>query len=174
MILYDSFTSWINSFLACMGGCLGNRTKQACILAADKPLKGPPHHGRIGEKFCKLDYLSTTSTYDIDNSAAQSQRSISSLNTSNQSFCGDLGSGSTSGNNEFVNHGLLLWNQIRLQWTGGRRHVNQSCHFRESRISLSATYDRLLASKEHFGQAIPLSEMVDFLVDVWEQEGLYD
>ncbi|KAK1576127.1 hypothetical protein Q3G72_004175 [Acer saccharum] len=51
--------------------------------------------------------------------------------------------------------GLLLWNQTR-----------QRCW--------NATYDSLLGSNKPFPQPIPLPEMVDFLVDVWEQEGMYD
>jgi len=38
----------------------------------------------------------------------------------------------------------------------------------------TATYDSLLGSNKLFPQPIPLTEMVDFLVDIWEQEGLYD
>ncbi|KAL0547484.1 hypothetical protein IC582_017420 [Cucumis melo] len=40
--------------------------------------------------------------------------------------------------------------------------------------SWSATYDSLLGNNKPFPQPIPLGEMVDFLVDIWEQEGLYD
>ncbi|KAG5390849.1 hypothetical protein IGI04_032390 [Brassica rapa subsp. trilocularis] len=38
----------------------------------------------------------------------------------------------------------------------------------------AASYDSLLGSNKLFSQPIPLNEMVDFLVEVWEQEGLYD
>lgn len=40
--------------------------------------------------------------------------------------------------------------------------------------SWNATYESLLGSTKTFAQPIPLGEMVDFLVDGWEQEGLYD
>ncbi|PVH66585.1 hypothetical protein PAHAL_1G287600 [Panicum hallii] len=38
----------------------------------------------------------------------------------------------------------------------------------------NATYESLLGSNKPFSQPIPLGEMVDLLVDAWEQEGLYD
>ncbi|CAN0838626.1 hypothetical protein LINGRAHAP2_LOCUS2258 [Linum grandiflorum] len=40
--------------------------------------------------------------------------------------------------------------------------------------SWNASYESLLGSRNRFTRPVPLSEMVDFLVDVWEQEGLYD
>uniref|UniRef100_A0A0D9YNW0 Gag1-like clamp domain-containing protein n=1 Tax=Oryza glumipatula TaxID=40148 RepID=A0A0D9YNW0_9ORYZ len=70
--------------------------------------------------------------------------------------------------------GLLLWNQTRQQWVGNRRHNSQRQQPREPKISWNATYESLLGSTKPFPQAIPLGEMVDFLVDGWEQEGLYD
>jgi hypothetical protein len=82
--------------------------------------------------------------------------------------------GSSSIPNEFVNQGLLLWNQTRQQWVGNRGHSSQGQQHREGKISLNATYESLLASSKPFAQPIPLPEMVDFLVNSWEQEGLYD
>ncbi|KAG6769344.1 hypothetical protein POTOM_024975 [Populus tomentosa] len=79
-----------------------------------------------------------------------------------------------SSNSEFVNHGLLLWQLNRLQWIGSGTSGNQNQRRRESRLSWNATYEGLLGSRNPFPKPIPLSEMVNFLVDVWEQEGLYD
>ncbi|KAG6621548.1 hypothetical protein I3842_Q019700 [Carya illinoinensis] len=116
----------------------------------------------------------STSTYDLDNSTVQSLKSISSISTSNQNLnCGG-GIGGTSSNSDFVNHGLLLWNQTRLQWIGSSRFRDQSHQSREPRLSWNATYESLLGTKQPLPQSIPLSEMIEFLVDVWEQEGLYD
>ncbi|XP_042974773.1 uncharacterized protein LOC122306411 isoform X2 [Carya illinoinensis] len=70
--------------------------------------------------------------------------------------------------------GLLLWNQTRLQWIGSSRFRDQSHQSREPRLSWNATYESLLGTKQPLPQPIPLSEMIEFLVDVWEQEGLYD
>ncbi|GAB4832859.1 hypothetical protein Ancab_006874 [Ancistrocladus abbreviatus] len=130
MMLYDSFAAWINSFLACMGGCLGNCTKPTGSCTVDELSKG--QQGLTLEKSSRSEDFWTTSTYDIDTSVGLSRRSISSLSTSNQSFCCDVGSGNT--HSEFVNHGLLLWNQMRGQWTGGRTHAVGSAEAAQSRI----------------------------------------
>ncbi|CAI0629249.1 unnamed protein product [Linum tenue] len=58
---------------------------------------------------------------------------------------------------------LLLWQQGRLQWTGsGESTSNQTRQTSGPQL------------RNPFPRPVPLSEMVDFLVDVWEQEGLYD
>ena len=69
--------------------------------------------------------------------------------------------------------GLLLWNQTRQQWIGNQKSQNRK-QVQEPRISWNATYESLLGTNKPLPQPIPLPEMVDFLVDVWEQEGLYD
>ncbi|XP_076951553.1 uncharacterized protein LOC143624949 [Bidens hawaiensis] len=103
------------------------------------------------------------------NSIPQSQISVSS--SSNV----PVDAQSSSGNNpsEFVNRGLLLWNQTRQQWIGDKeRDHNKKA--RPPVISWKAAYDNLLGTNKPFSWPIPLPEMVSFLVDVWEQEGLYD
>ncbi|KAL5190037.1 Phospholipase D alpha 1 [Glycine soja] len=69
--------------------------------------------------------------------------------------------------------GLLLWNQMRRQWVGNRRHENKK-QVGEPIISWNATYESLMGTNKPFPRPIPLGEMVDFLVDIWEMEGLYD
>ncbi|KAL6556721.1 hypothetical protein OROGR_006009 [Orobanche gracilis] len=87
--------------------------------------------------------------------------------------------------------GLLLWNQTRQQWVGIKGSVKRE-QARESKLrgcceelttfsvsahmvfSWNTTYESLLGTNKPFRQPVPLAEMVDFLVDVWEQEGLYD
>lgn len=106
----------------------------------------------------------------MDNIANQSSRGDSSINT-NQS------QGDSSESNvptAFVNHGLLLWNQNRQHWVQNRKSGNKRQVIREPKLHWSATYDSLLGSNKPFPQPVPLGEMVDFLVDIWEQEGLYD
>ncbi|KHN08131.1 Phospholipase D alpha 1, partial [Glycine soja] len=68
---------------------------------------------------------------------------------------------------------LLLWNQMRRQWVGNRRHENKK-QVGEPIISWNATYESLMGTNKPFPRPIPLGEMVDFLVDIWEMEGLYD
>ncbi|XP_057550850.1 uncharacterized protein LOC130828850 isoform X1 [Amaranthus tricolor] len=173
MTVYDSFASWINSFLACIGSCLGGCTKPNRASTVDDNLpKGLQCQGLVVEKQSQSDDFWGTSTGDLD-TFGLSQRSLSSLSTSNVSFYSDLGSASLSSHNDFVNHGLLLWTQLRLQWIGATKS-NEDHQALGPTISLNATYDSLLSSRERFRRPIPLSEMVEFLVDVWEQEGLYD
>ncbi|XP_020226532.1 uncharacterized protein LOC109808100 isoform X4 [Cajanus cajan] len=113
----------------------------------------------------------------MDNSAVQSQGSISSASLTNQAVVPHVGSSKTSTNpTEFVNHGLILWNQTRQRWVGNKKPENrtQQQQLREPKLSWNATYESLLGSNKPFRQPIPLAEMVDFLVDIWEQDGLYD
>ncbi|KAK8296594.1 hypothetical protein E1A91_D05G135200v1 [Gossypium mustelinum] len=110
----------------------------------------------------------------MDNSAVQSQGSISSISTSHQTLDPNGNAASANGPSEFVNHGLILWNQTRQLWVGNKKSENQPQQAREPKLNWNATYESLLGSNKLFPQPIPLSEMIDFLVDVWEQEGLYD
>ncbi|OIW05227.1 hypothetical protein TanjilG_21212 [Lupinus angustifolius] len=116
----------------------------------------------------------TTSTHDMDNNAVQSQGSISSTSQTNQPAAPRVSSCKTGTHTEFVNHGLILWNQTRQRWVGNKKQETRTQQLREPKLSWNATYESLLGSNKPFRQPIPLSEMVDFLVDIWEQEGLYD
>ncbi|KAF2307429.1 hypothetical protein GH714_028498 [Hevea brasiliensis] len=73
----------------------------------------------------------------------------------------------------FVNHAEVAWHERRKQWVGDPSQKLQRM-FREPIMSLTTTYEDLLCSTEPFQQPIPLAEMVDFLVDIWHEEGLYD
>lgn len=73
----------------------------------------------------------------------------------------------------FVNHAAIAWVAERRAWVGDQ--TRKLCRApREPIISWCATYDDLLSTNNPFPQPIPLSEMVDFLVDIWQEEGLYD
>ncbi|GMY35853.1 hypothetical protein FCV25MIE_31095 [Fagus crenata] len=153
-------------------GCFGCCTKPTPIIAVDEPSKGLKIQGRKVRKPSISDDFWSTSTCDLENSTVQSQRSVSSISTLNQVL--NSSSASMGSHSDFVNHGLLLWNQTRLQWMGSSRPRNQTQQSREPRLSWNATYENLLGTKQPFPHPTPLSEMVEFLVDVWEQEGLYD
>lgn len=86
-------------------GCLGCCTKPQLIIAVDKPSKGLKIQGRAVKKSSIPEDIWSSSTYEMDNSAVQSQRSISS--TSNQNLEPHGGRGSTSNPSEFVNNGKL-------------------------------------------------------------------
>ncbi|KAF6156670.1 hypothetical protein GIB67_017806 [Kingdonia uniflora] len=152
-------------------GCLGCCGRPTAIV--DVPTKGLGNQRRVVRKPNISDGIWSTSTGDMENSAIQSQRSISSMNTS-KGVDSLSGASSTSSPPEFVNHGLFLWNQSRQNWLGNKKSVNRALQDREPRLSWNATYDNLLGTNKSFSQSITLTEMVDFLVDIWEQEGMYD
>ncbi|RWR73354.1 hypothetical protein CKAN_00162700 [Cinnamomum micranthum f. kanehirae] len=158
-------------------GCLGRCTKATPIIAVDEPSKGLKIQGRSVRKPSLSEDFWSTSTYEMENSGVHSQRSVSSISTSNQ-ISDAHGAGSTSNPPEFVNHGkyicLLLWTQTRQQWIGNKRLENRVQQAKEPKLSWNATYESLLGTNKPFPQPVPLSEMVDFLVDIWEQEGMYD
>ncbi|KAL3362938.1 hypothetical protein AABB24_012301 [Solanum stoloniferum] len=115
----------------------------------------------------------STSTCDLEVSTVQSHRSMSSISISNQSLSQQSGTGNASNNNEFINHGYLLWNQTRLQWLASKNPENRRV-VEEPMLNWNVSYDSLFGTNKRFPQPIPLSDMVDFLADIWEHEGLYD
>ncbi|CAL5082935.1 unnamed protein product [Urochloa decumbens] len=80
---------------------------------------------------------------------------------------------SSTGNRRRWQSAAVAWAEMRRQWVGHQAEVLKKTA-REPVISWSTTYDDLLSTSAHFPQPIPLSEMVDFLVDIWHEEGLYD
>ncbi|XP_002517627.2 uncharacterized protein LOC8282328 isoform X3 [Ricinus communis] len=154
-------------------GCLGSCKKPRLTLI-DEQSKGSNIQGQTVKKPSISEDFWTTSTCDMDNSAVQSQGSMSSISTVNQTL--DLHGSSSSGSapSQFVNHGLIVWNQTRQRWVGDKKSLNRARQSREPKLNWNATYESLLGSNKPFPRPIPLSEMVDFLVDIWEQEGMYD
>ncbi|XP_076957293.1 uncharacterized protein LOC143632751 isoform X1 [Bidens hawaiensis] len=73
----------------------------------------------------------------------------------------------------FINHGAIAWNEGRKRWVGDQSQKPQHLP-KDPIISWSATYEDLLSTSNRFSEPIPLSEMVDFLVDIWDTEGLFD
>ncbi|KAG5523317.1 hypothetical protein RHGRI_035212 [Rhododendron griersonianum] len=178
--LGSSTVAWAMS-----SGCLGSLCKLE-LINSNEPPKEPKLQGRRVSKPSISEDFWTTSACDMDNSAVLSRGSISSISTSTLPIDPH---GTSSGNtpSEFVNHGkfllsfmlptlfgLLLWNQTRQQWIGTKKPNIHTQQLREPKISWNATYESLLGSNKPFSQRIPLSEMIDFLADIWEQEGLYD
>ncbi|KAK7255239.1 hypothetical protein RIF29_28645 [Crotalaria pallida] len=162
-------------------GCVGCYREPTLNTKSVDPSKGSIKQGEVVKKQGEVvkkrstsEDFWTTSTLDMDNSAVQSQGSISSTSQTNQAAVPLSGSSKTGNHTEFVNHGLTLWNQTRQHWVGNKRSETRTQQLREPKMSWNATYESLLGSNKPFRQPIPLSEMVDFLVDIWEQEGLYD
>ncbi|KAJ9695342.1 hypothetical protein PVL29_010699 [Vitis rotundifolia] len=73
----------------------------------------------------------------------------------------------------FINHAEIAWHQRRKEWVGDQSQKPKRVH-KEPVMSWTTTYEDLLLSTDRFHQPIPLAEMVDFLVDIWHEEGLYD
>ncbi|XP_011073433.1 uncharacterized protein LOC105158385 [Sesamum indicum] len=97
------------------------------------------------------------------------------------------GAGSSMKPTEFINHGLLLWNQGRRKWTRNKKSVSRILRWRVLKLrTLSLcisrkyclrsyrTYDSLLSSNRRFPRPIPLGEMVGYLVETWDHGGMYD
>ncbi|XP_018684778.1 uncharacterized protein LOC103991554 isoform X2 [Musa acuminata AAA Group] len=122
-------------------GCLGCYTKPAPIIAVDEPSKGLKIQGRTVKKPNFSEEFWSTSTYEMENSGVQSQKSISSISTLVNTLDHHGGIGSTSNHPEFVNHGLLLWNQTRQKWVGNKRPETQSQQVREPRLSCKSLPD---------------------------------
>ena len=72
-----------------------------------------------------------------------------------------------------VNHGEKVWQETREKWVGDQSRQKKKTT-KDQIISWSTTYEDLLSTHEPFSESIPLPEMVDFLVDIWYDEGLYD
>ncbi|KAK6127994.1 hypothetical protein DH2020_038255 [Rehmannia glutinosa] len=161
------------SHLEQSSGCLGCDTRPKLISSLNEPLKGQNNHAWKTSKSTVSEDFWTTSTCEMDSNALQSCGSISSTSTLTQVHDA-LGAGCSNKPSEFVNHGLILWNQSRKKWIGNKKHEYRSQQLREPRLSWDATYESLLSSNKPFRKPIPLGEMVDFLVDIWEQEGMYD
>ncbi|XP_009774965.1 uncharacterized protein LOC107792688 [Nicotiana tabacum] len=73
----------------------------------------------------------------------------------------------------FVNHAAIAWHENRRKWVGDLSMRSERVP-KDPIISWSTTYEDLLSTTEPFSEPIPLTEMVDFLVDIWHDEGLFD
>ena len=108
-------------------------------------------------------------------------RRISSRDMSTPKHAAE-GAGCSKESTEFVNQGLILWNQSRQKWVGNKKITSQSQLLRAFKLRklqlccLNTTKGKhkLLNSTEPFPRPIPLGEMVDFLVNLWEDEGMYE
>ncbi|KAG6402254.1 hypothetical protein SASPL_139130 [Salvia splendens] len=74
----------------------------------------------------------------------------------------------------FVNHAAIAWDESRRKWIGNAPQKSEDRSMKDPIISWTTTYEDLLLTHEPFSEPIPLPEMVDFLVDIWHDEGLFD
>uniref|UniRef100_A0A2C9W528 Gag1-like clamp domain-containing protein n=1 Tax=Manihot esculenta TaxID=3983 RepID=A0A2C9W528_MANES len=171
-VTMESFKSKCNALFSSRG-CFGCCAKLSTLLTVDDPSKGLASQGRTVKRASTVDDIWSTSAGEMDLSGEQSQRSFSSIMTLNQPFHPYTNDGSTSNSFEFLNPGLLLWKQTRQQWLANKRSPNNT-QVQEPTIRGNATYESLVGTNKPFPRRIPLTEMVDFLVDIWEHEGLHD
>ncbi|XP_045805161.1 uncharacterized protein LOC123898289 [Trifolium pratense] len=166
---------WLYQILACMGGCLGCFSKPLVIISMGEAdaSKGQKTQAQTMNTDNRSEDFWSSSAIELDHGAPQSQRSISSIAVSNHPSDPQSSDGIQTDPPEFVNHGLLLWNQMRQHWVGNKRSERQT-QVGEPKISWNATYETLLGTNKPFPRRIPLGEMVEFLVDIWELEGMYD
>lgn len=85
--------------------CLGCCATLPLSTAMDEPSKGLGIQGKSVNKPSYSEDFWSTSTCEMDNIAAQSQRSVSSMSTSNPLLDPHNSACSTSNRTEFVNHG---------------------------------------------------------------------
>ncbi|XP_021912508.1 uncharacterized protein LOC110826215 [Carica papaya] len=121
MHLHRLLPSWIRHLVSCMGGCLGCCNKPPIVISVDEPSKGLKIQGKSVKKASVSEDFWSSSACEIDNSTVQSQRSISLMSTSDLPLDPCSSAGTSSNPVEFVNHGLLQWNQTRQQWLAHRR-----------------------------------------------------
>ncbi|CAH1438271.1 unnamed protein product [Lactuca virosa] len=73
----------------------------------------------------------------------------------------------------FVNHAELAWHEMRRAWVGDGSETSHT-KFRQPILSWTTSFEDLLSSGETFPDPIPLADVVDLLVDIWIEEGLYN
>ncbi|KAL7594420.1 hypothetical protein Lser_V15G28191 [Lactuca serriola] len=186
MQIFRSVSSCVCKIIELMGRCLGCCTKPSFVTTDNNPTGKPQdtnnnnnnninNNNNKNKKPSILEDFYSSSTYDMDSSLHYSQ--ITATSATNLPLDHNTQSTSSTNPSEFINHGFLLWNQTRQQWIG-EKTVEKNKKAREPVISWAirwnATYDNLLGTNKPFAKPIPLPEMVNFLVDIWEQEGLYD
>jgi len=156
------------------GNCFGRFTKSHRLDPEN--LFSKDSRGAVeGETVPLNKPLETSSSNEMENngsSSRQQQRSLPSV-SANHRMSEIQSPAENDANGPYVNHALRMWTQRRREWVGNRERPRPVVH-REPVISWSTTYEDLLGTSRSFSQPISLPEMVDFLVDVWEQEGLYE
>lgn len=150
-----------------------SKQSRGCFGCCDKAVK---QLGELSRNLITHDQIPipepfwSTTTIEVEPSDL---RANSSISISNWGF-DQHGTGSSHNLPELGNYGRILWEQTRQEWTEIRSLRPKVKQVREPVLSWNAAYESLLGSNKPFSQPIPLHEMVDFLVDIWEQEGLYD
>ncbi|XP_047066786.1 uncharacterized protein LOC124674772 isoform X2 [Lolium rigidum] len=154
-----------------MGGCIGSLSK--CKSRPDSKvqasLKKKSDHSPVGKtRRC------SSGPEAMENNASISVSLEGNISSLPNSIANDSKMSVENGKDtSFINHAAIAWAEMRSQWIGDKKKAPKEAA-QEPIISWCTTYDDLLSTSERFSQPIPLPEMVDFLVDIWYEEGLYD
>ncbi|GAV60742.1 DUF4050 domain-containing protein [Cephalotus follicularis] len=120
---------------------------------------------------CGKEWSSNSESMEIDTgSHSNEQRPLECSTSANE---GKEPTEKDKNTSLFVNHAAISWHENRRSWVGDVSQRPQRMA-KDPIISWSTTYEELLSTNEPFSEPIPLPEMVDFLVDIWHDEGLFD
>ncbi|KAH7276459.1 hypothetical protein KP509_39G008000 [Ceratopteris richardii] len=169
MLALKEFVFTACEHVACMGACFGSCSKSSDVLSADQASKLSSLPKRR-ESHTERDFWSSSSN-EVD--PVTSSKLSQSLSSSKQNQSTESFEANSSPRRGDLNYGIALWTEQRREWTR-RTSEARPPENHEAIISWASTYEDLLSTSRPFPRPIPLSEMVDFLVEVWEQEGLYD
>lgn len=156
-------------------GCLGSCAKTSSDAVVDRSSRKHSSRRVLHRYSTSHREWWATSSDEMENNIANSrssQRSTSSISGTSHNPETRI-SNNNANNTAFVNHALLLWQERRREWVGSGQEQRPQDR-REPVLTWTTTYDDLLATSRPFPRSIPLPEMVEFLVVVWEQEGLYE
>nr|PNR28713.1 hypothetical protein PHYPA_029306 [Physcomitrium patens] len=160
---------------ACMGGCLGGYVRPPPAALPEKVnrayKKNSNRQVRAQSAFSSEDWWMSSSHGMGDNGGALDSQALRHYSRALNKSHASGSASSNSSKSSFENHALTHWQKQRKEWVGSQK--SQPRKLREPVIRWNATYEELLGTSRPFVKPVPLSEMVDFLVDVWEREGLY-
>ncbi|KAG6586391.1 hypothetical protein SDJN03_19124, partial [Cucurbita argyrosperma subsp. sororia] len=146
MVTPESWISvWIDRFLSCLGS-----TKCTPAISGNNLNSRMPS---MSEDFW------STSTCDLDELITLQSRQSSFISIINHNPKHGGGTDDLSNHSDFVNHGLILWTQTRLQWIGNYEPAKRTKKNHFTGLSWYMTKELLLENKKPFPRPIPLSEM---------------
>ncbi|KAL8232351.1 hypothetical protein R6Q57_002129 [Mikania cordata] len=122
LLRFGFVTVWMFHLVACMGGCIGSdaknkltKTKESTPCDVSEP--------------CMEEGIEKNSRCEVSNNVVR----VSSINTLNPTLDSHATWNTSQGS---INHGFLLWNEIRQQWIGHKRKSKQTIQNREPRLSV--------------------------------------
>ena len=86
---------------------------------------------------------------------------------------------SRADSNEFLNTGLMRWEQRRAEWLKGkdaRARGKRPTEVIYKSVDVEDTIERIYSPSGNgkLAEPLPLGQIIDILIDFWEADGLYD